>query len=374
MDEILPKSDTSNIKRPRLRRSLQLQEKTTMTYRILSAVLLAASLMNGQPASVKAEAQLESAIHEELVIGDLKGAIEQYKSILLRYDGNRAVAAVALLHLGECQSKMGHRGAANITYMRLLKEFPDQPAIANKGAVKLLGWVAAGARPQDHQSQSESEKPPKPAFGVGVATFPVEAAAGKHVTFSGYIRTEVISRGWAGLWWRVDSELGSRPLAFDNMEDRGPRGTTAWARYEIQLDAPANAKNINFGVLHAGDGTAWFDDLSIELDGVPYSDSKRFDLGFESESPPPRGFYTGGNGYKLELDKEIFHGGEQSLRSKFVPSTSNAGEGASRDKLSAVHSWKTGPSSERLTREIKQFKFTMIQSGFDLLSYGGSLL
>ena len=41
-------------------------------------------------------------------------------------------------------------------------------------------------------------------FGVATGTFPVQLAAGKKVRFSGYIKTEGITRGFAGLWWRVD--------------------------------------------------------------------------------------------------------------------------------------------------------------------------
>lgn len=152
-------------------------------------------------------------------------------------------------------------------------------------------------------------------FGVATTTFPVELAAGKRVRYSGWIKTEAITRGYAGLWWRVDGDEG-KVLAFDNMRDRGPKGTTPWTRYEIVLEVPANATNINFGVIHPGDGTAWFDSLAVELDGAPSTDKAPADLDFESAST--QGFYTGGAGYRVELDKETAHTGKQSLRSKFV--------------------------------------------------------
>src|SRR5262249_22766847 len=99
---------------------------------------------------------------------------------------------------------------------------------------------------------------PREAFGVATATFPVNAASGKHIKYAGFIRTEDVTQGYAGLWWRVDGESG-QVLAFDNMHDRGAKGTNPWTRYEISLDVPVNAKNINFGILHPGNGTAWFD-------------------------------------------------------------------------------------------------------------------
>lgn len=151
-------------------------------------------------------------------------------------------------------------------------------------------------------------------FGFAAADFPVQAAAGKRIRYSGYVKTEGLSRGWAGLWWRVDGKSGL--LAFDNMQDRGPKGTTDWNRYEIDLLVSVDAKNIKFGVLHTGDGSAWFDSLAIEVDGAPYKDTSVFDLDFES--PTPKGLYTGGKGYQVQLDNQIFHSGKQSLRMKYL--------------------------------------------------------
>jgi erythromycin esterase-like protein len=156
--------------------------------------------------------------------------------------------------------------------------------------------------------------PAGPGFGVASAVFPLDVAAGKRVHYSGYIRTEGVTRGYAGLWWRVDGEKGI--LAFDNMQDRAPRGTTDWTRYEISLAVPAGARNIVFGMLHPGDGTAWFDGLQVELDGVPYTNPERFD--FDFESPALRGFVAGGAGYEISLDKVAARQGAQSLRSRYV--------------------------------------------------------
>ena len=147
-------------------------------------------------------------------------------------------------------------------------------------------------------------------FGVATSTFPVASAAGRRVRYSGFIKTTGVTRGYAGLWWRVDGESGI--LAFDNMSNRGVTGTSEWARYEIELPVAGNARNINFGALHTGDGSAWFDGLTIELDGVPYTDQSFFDLDFESATP--RGFSVGGVGYEVLLDRQVVRSGSQSLR------------------------------------------------------------
>jgi erythromycin esterase-like protein len=159
-------------------------------------------------------------------------------------------------------------------------------------------------------------------FGVATGTFPIQDAAGKHLKFSGYIKTEGIAKGYAGLWWRNDGkpDVNGRPTpaGFDNMADRGAKGTSDWKQYQIELDIPKDIVNINFGLLfpaNGGEGTAWFDDLRIELDGKP-CDASAFDLDFET--PRPKGFFLGGNGYQVQVDGDVFHGGKQSLRMRYV--------------------------------------------------------
>ncbi|HEX2224630.1 MAG TPA: erythromycin esterase family protein [Thermoanaerobaculia bacterium] len=118
-----------------------------------------------------------------------------------------------------------------------------------------------GASPWKQESQK---------FGVVSQPFPVEAAAGQRIRFSGYLRSEGIANGWAGLWLRVDGPDGA--LGFDNMEPRGVKGTTPWTRYDIELDVPAGARAIYFGALLVGDGTLWVDSLSFEIGGKRYED------------------------------------------------------------------------------------------------------
>src|SRR5262245_6034254 len=152
------------------------------------------------------------------------------------------------------------------------------------------------------------------AFGEATGAFSVSRAAGKKVRYSGYIKTEGVTRGFAGLWWRVDGPSGV--LAFDNMQSRGVKGTTDWTKYTIELLVDASVKNINFGALLPGDGIAWFDGLTIELDGEPFTDASVMDLDFESASP--RGFSTGGAGYRVTIDTSAARSGKQSLRMQYV--------------------------------------------------------
>jgi hypothetical protein len=82
--------------------------------------------------------------------------------------------------------------------------------------------------------------PPPPSFGSVAANFPTSDAAGKRIRLSASIKTEAVS-GYAGLWWRADGASGT--LSFANLENRAPKGTTDWSRYELEMQAPAETRN-----------------------------------------------------------------------------------------------------------------------------------
>ena len=101
-----------------------------------------------------------------------------------------------------------------------------------------------------------------PDFKAWAYTIPA-SYQGKKITLSGYIKTENVTDGWAGLWMRIDPSV-----AFDNMEKRGIKGTTNWKKYEITLELnPYKTKQIVVGGLLVGKGKMWLDNLQILIDG-----------------------------------------------------------------------------------------------------------
>jgi aspartyl/asparaginyl-tRNA synthetase len=60
---------------------------------------------------------------------------------------------------------------------------------------------------------------------------------------------------------REDGDAGS--LAFDNMQQRQVKGTHDWTEYSITLPLRPEAKQLAFGVLVAGTGKVWVDDLQL---------------------------------------------------------------------------------------------------------------
>jgi hypothetical protein len=98
--------------------------------------------------------------------------------------------------------------------------------------------------------------------------------AGSRIEWRGYLKTQDVS-GFAGLWLREDGDAPS--LAFDNMERLRLNGTHDWAEYSVNLPFHPKAKQLFFGVLMAGTGKVWVDDLQLLVDGKPVWDAPKLE-------------------------------------------------------------------------------------------------
>jgi len=166
------------------------------------------------------------------------------------------------------------------------------------------------------------------------ATFPLAAAAGKKLRISGFVKTEKVD-GRAAIWLRVDGP-GKKLLAFDDLAGSKVNGSESWKEYSLELPISSQATNIAFGVALYGGGTAWFDDLKIELDGAVYDNPALFDFTFEA--PVPKGLYLGaGLKYSILFDKAVAHGGKQSLRIQRIDTPYAPTEGS--DPAAAATAW-----------------------------------
>ena len=89
--------------------------------------------------------------------------------------------------------------------------------------------------------------------------------AGQRIRFRARVRTRDVN-DWAGLWMRVDG-ADQRVQAFYNSQDKPIKGTTEWQERSVVLDVPQDAARIAFGVINAGKGTVWIDQLAFETVG-----------------------------------------------------------------------------------------------------------
>ena len=153
-------------------------------------------------------------------------------------------------------------------------------------------------------------------FASARGLFPASVAAGHRVRFSGWIRTENVHDGSAGLWLRGDATR--KGVISGNTRDLS--GTTPWTPYDFTLDIPDSVSNIVIGCILEGSGTAWFDSLAVDIDGKPYAGNATLDLTME-RTDRPVGIdisVVKGGPYAIDLDSATVLAGKRSLRIRRV--------------------------------------------------------
>jgi len=91
--------------------------------RIVTCVLAAIVMASVTPTAQEPERLFKLAMNTELVDGDLRAAIEQYKKVI--EGGNRSLAAQALVRTAECYRKLGDAQARTI-YEQVIRDYADQ--------------------------------------------------------------------------------------------------------------------------------------------------------------------------------------------------------------------------------------------------------
>lgn len=95
---------------------------------------------------------------------------------------------------------------------------------------------------------------------------PAALLKGQIVHLSGAIRTSQNNNGFATIFLEVDEAANGTVV---NLQPNAPAGNSDWQVYSLSATLPADVTDILFGVTLHGSGTAWFDDLSIDVDGKP---------------------------------------------------------------------------------------------------------
>ncbi len=117
--------------------------------RVLCAALCVCALIAlaavSPTAQQKPEVALKAAIDKEVVEGDLKAAIGMYRTLAASAD--RAVAAQALLRMGQCYEKLGAAESAEArrAYATVVASFADQPQLAAQAQARLVAMKLDGA-------------------------------------------------------------------------------------------------------------------------------------------------------------------------------------------------------------------------------------
>jgi len=115
------------------------------------------------------------------------------------------------------------------------------------------------------------EEPAKQDFGGPGYSIPA-IYEGKSVTVKAFIKFEDVDLP-IGLVLRIDDD-SNKMLFFDNMMQRGIKGTRDWTEYSITLPLPEKAKTINIGAFLFGKGKLWVDDFQVLIDNKDISKVK----------------------------------------------------------------------------------------------------
>ncbi len=249
-----------------------------------------------------AERRLEAAIQREIVLGDLKGAMAQYQTVI-REAASKASVSRALYRYARCLEKLERRTEAHDIYARVIKDFGDQPEAASTRA-RLAGWDysvsapanlnfeqgVAGKLPDawfvpalpndvDHWAQLRRTGcmnhdgcavvlvPDNAPVRVGnlMQSFKATAYRGKTVRLSAWLRLEPIAADDRGQMWLSIDRSGDKTGFFDDMSDCAIR-TPEWTFREIRARVDEDATFIKFGVMSIGRGRVWVDRVSFAVD------------------------------------------------------------------------------------------------------------
>jgi tetratricopeptide (TPR) repeat protein len=269
---------------------------------IAAAMGLVMTLAASATGAPDMESQLEAAIHREIVLGDLKGALEEYQRILKWRDTPKPVSARALYQMGQCLEKEGRRGEARDAYGRVIKEYGDQDGLVGEAKARLAelenpipgplnlkfdqgepgklppAWfVPALPNEADQWAQYTTHGcrnsrscavvlvPENAPVHVGnlMQSFSAKAYQGKTVRLRAWIRLEGVDPDdHAQMWLSVDRARDKKGF-FDNMSDR-PVRSGDWTLCEIRTKVDTDATFIKFGVMSIGRGRVFVDDVSFE--------------------------------------------------------------------------------------------------------------
>jgi Tol biopolymer transport system component len=103
----------------------------------MGVLAIALTLFPGAPALAQTGHDLfQQALVKEQVEGDLRAAIALYQRIVGEFSADRALAARALVQMGQCHEKQGNQEAQG-AYRQVLEEYADQVESADQARARL---------------------------------------------------------------------------------------------------------------------------------------------------------------------------------------------------------------------------------------------
>lgn len=219
------------------------------------------------------DVDLQRAIQQETVSGDLKAAIEAYRSIAQRAGGNRAIAARALVRLADAHRKLGDAEARRV-YERIVKDYADQkePAAAARAALAALRPVAPASTGQAARQIWT---------GMGVDPMGTPSADGRLLSFTDWSTGDLSVRDLTtGTNRRITDTGGWEKSAdyaeFSVVSPNGSEVAYAWFSDKLAASAPYDLRVVSLTngdapkprILYRADNLRWVAPRAWTPDGL----------------------------------------------------------------------------------------------------------
>lgn len=120
-----------------------------------------------------------------------------------------------------------------------------------------------------HMNQIDSTKS---SWAIFSQNLPASMVRGKTVEFSGWIKTDQLTEGFANLYLEEYKNANFNNFPVDRL-NRGVRNSSGWTKIVIKKYFDDNASFVLFGGILKGKGDAWFDNFDITIDGVSLHDT-----------------------------------------------------------------------------------------------------
>jgi hypothetical protein len=253
-----------------------------------------------RPTVVSAEYPPGDGVHSDDAIeeGKLLGAVGRQATATVVMRVNEKGLPVDIEARNASDKAWAPEAAAMVSKWRFAPGLKDGKPISIRCVLDLV-WGPKNLTPAMLARLPDATNPD---FGRATVVIPAEDVAGKTIVFSGYVKTENVTRGWTGIWWQVDQAIMPAELV------GAPSDASGWQLYQLTIPMAADAKVVTFGALHTGDGTAWFDGLTIRINGEPH----QLDLTSALDTEY-------GSEYEVQLDKQTFHTAKESIRIRHLP-------------------------------------------------------
>jgi hypothetical protein len=165
------------------------------------------------------------------------------------------IASVALVNAGFESTQPGPHGA------------PEGWFAVQHAGPKSYTFTPDATKPRSGERSVRVENTGPEPFGsifqkVGAAPY-----HGRTLRFAAWIRTEGAkgNRYGAGAGLNLHAMKGGYPVARVTMRKDAVHGTTDWTRYEVALKVPDDADYIEVGLNLFGPGSAWLDDVALDV-------------------------------------------------------------------------------------------------------------